>query len=40
MLYEDKEKCLIDGMDGYISKPVRIERLTYVLKKYSPEAIQ
>ncbi len=30
---EDKEKCLQAGMDGYISKPIRIEELVKVLKQ-------
>ena len=34
----DKERCLESGMDDYISKPVKKERLAEVLKKYAVEA--
>ena len=32
---EDREKCLSIGMDGFISKPVRVEDLSIVLKKFA-----
>jgi len=31
---EDKDRCLDAGMDDYISKPIRSEKLREVLKKY------
>ena len=34
----DKEKCLTAGMNGYISKPVQMEELAEVLKRYTLEA--
>lgn len=34
----DKEDCLNAGMDDYISKPVEINHLEEVLKKYIPIA--
>ncbi len=34
----DKEKCLAAGMNGYISKPVQMEELAEVLKRYTLEA--
>ena len=33
----DKERCLAAGMDGYISKPFKVEDLQSALAKYSPE---
>jgi CheY-like chemotaxis protein len=34
----DKEKCLNAGMDGYIAKPVQMDELAEVLKRYTLEA--
>lgn len=33
-LQGDQEKCLAAGMDGYMSKPVRIEKLAEVLRQW------
>lgn len=30
----DKEKCLKSGMDDYMSKPIKVEKLTTMLKKW------
>ena len=32
---EDREKCILVGMDDFISKPIRTEDLATVLKKFS-----
>jgi CheY-like chemotaxis protein len=32
----DKERCLEAGMDDYITKPIRVEELNDLLKRYSP----
>lgn len=29
----DREKCLAAGMDGYVSKPIRPEKLSYEIEK-------
>lgn len=33
-LMGDKEKCLNSGMDDYISKPIEVDLLNEVIKKY------
>lgn len=33
----DRERCLRKGMDGYLSKPLRIQELKAVLQQYQPE---
>ncbi|MDM8567791.1 response regulator [Candidatus Halobeggiatoa sp. HSG11] len=33
----DAEKCLANGMDNYISKPIDLERIFNVIKQYYPE---
>jgi len=35
----DKEKCIEAGMDDYISKPIRVNELAEVLKKYQTAEI-
>jgi signal transduction histidine kinase/ligand-binding sensor domain-containing protein/ActR/RegA family two-component response regulator len=34
-MQQDKEQCINAGMDDYISKPIQIERLMEILKKWS-----
>jgi two-component system, sensor histidine kinase and response regulator len=34
----DRERCLEAGMDDYITKPIRVEELSELLKRYSPVA--
>ncbi|MFD0764294.1 two-component regulator propeller domain-containing protein [Mucilaginibacter lutimaris] len=36
-LVEDKEKCLKAGMDGYLSKPLKLQELMDVLSAYKPD---
>ena len=36
---EDREKCLLVGMDGFISKPVRIDALTAVLNVFKRQEL-
>jgi PAS domain S-box-containing protein len=35
-LQGDREKCIEAGMDGYISKPIKMEDLVSILSKYQP----
>ncbi len=34
----DRDKCLVAGMDDYITKPVKMEELAEMLKRYNPSA--
>jgi two-component system sensor histidine kinase/response regulator len=34
----DRERCLGAGMDGYIAKPIRLEELEELLKRFTPAA--
>lgn len=36
----DRERCLDAGMDGYISKPVKMEDLREALGKCEPQRVQ
>jgi CheY-like chemotaxis protein len=31
---EDRERCLKEGMNDYVSKPFRLEEITFILKRY------
>jgi len=33
----DNEKCLASGMDGYLSKPIRVQELDEVLARYGTQ---
>ncbi len=35
-MQEDREKCLMAGMDDYLSKPIRVEELVMALSKCEP----
>lgn len=37
-LVGDREKCLVAGMDGYITKPFKQEEILFYLKRYCPDA--
>lgn len=34
---EDKNKCLLVGMDDIINKPIKIEQLEHIFRKYIPD---
>jgi CheY-like chemotaxis protein len=34
----DRELCLAAGMDDYLSKPIRLDRLREILSRYLPAA--
>jgi two-component system sensor histidine kinase/response regulator len=33
----DREKCIAQGMDDYLSKPFKPEAFIQILKKYGPD---
>jgi CheY-like chemotaxis protein len=34
----DREECLAAGMDDYVTKPIRVERLVEALERVSPRS--
>jgi CheY-like chemotaxis protein len=34
----DRERCLLAGMDGYVSKPIVVSELMQALERFSPDA--
>ena len=34
-LRADRERCLESGMDGYVSKPVRVRELSEAIERYA-----
>ena len=34
----DQEKCIDAGMDGYLSKPIRLERLEEIIDTYAAQS--
>ncbi len=36
----DRERCLVAGMDDYVSKPIQVDRLIAVLDRWCPPRIE